>query len=84
MCNMREDIQRIEAKLDKVTDRLSNIDSTLAAQHVSIAEHIRRTNLLENDLKPVKRHVTMVEGVLKFLGALAMIAGLIEVIARLK
>ena len=81
---MREDIQRIEAKLDKVTDRLSNIDSTLAAQHVSIAEHIRRTNLLENDLKPVKRHVTMVEGVLKFLGALAMIAGLIEVIARLK
>lgn len=81
---MKENIQRIEDKLDRLQDKLSSIDSTLAAQHVSIAEHIRRTNILENDLKPVKRHVTMVEGVLKFLGALAMVAGLIEVISRLK
>lgn len=77
-------MQRIADKLDKIDDRLNSIDKTLAAQHVSIEEHIRRTNLLENDLKPVKRHVTMVEGVLKFLGALAMVAGLIEVISRLK
>jgi len=81
---MREDIQRIEEKLDRIDERLNSIDKTLASQHVSIAEHIRRTNILENDLKPVKKHVIMVEGVLKFLGALAMVAGLIEVIARLK
>lgn len=66
------------AKLDKIYDRLSSIDSTLSSQHEVLKEHIRRTEVLESEIKPVQRHVTMVEGAIKFIGLLALIVGLIE------
>ena len=34
-------------KLDKIMDTLHRMDITLAKQQVSLDEHIRRTNLLE-------------------------------------
>lgn len=80
---MDDDFDRIHKKLDKIDDRLGSIDVTLAKQAVSLDEHIKRTNLLEKKLEPVERHVMMVNGVLKFLGVLAIMATIIEVIARL-
>jgi len=40
-------IERIEQKVDEVQKSISNIDVTLAEQHVSLKEHMRRTDLLE-------------------------------------
>lgn len=70
--------QRVEDKLDKMTDRLSNIDVTLAKQSVILEEHVKRTNLLEAKLVPIEKHVVMVHGVLKFLGLVALFVGIIE------
>lgn len=64
-------LNRIENKLDRVSEHISSIDSTLAAQHVSLKEHMRRTALLESDMKPVKRHVIAVNGIFKLIGLLA-------------
>ncbi len=70
---------RVEAKIDKVHERLSSIDATLAGQHVSLVEHIRRTSILETKLEPVEKHVDMVHGALKLIGLVAMLGGIIEV-----
>lgn len=76
-------LERIETKLDDIGDHLGQINVTLAAQHVSLKEHIRRTALLEQEMKPVKKHVYMVNGALKLLGVLALLATIIEGIIKL-
>lgn len=69
---------RIETKIDDTNDHLASIDVTLSAQHVSLKEHIRRTAILEEDLKPIKRHVDMMNGALKLLGVITLVIGIIE------
>ena len=61
-------IVRIEDKIDKVKDTLGEINVTLASQHVSLDEHIRRTAALEKEIKPIKKHVDIVN----FIGKLAL------------
>lgn len=68
-------IDRIENKIDRVSERLSSIDSTLSAQHVSLVEHIKRTEMLEAQVEPIKSSVAMAEGALKFLALLALLVG---------
>ena len=69
---------RLEEKLDGVTEKIHSIDNTLAAQHESLKEHIRRTRLLEDSIEPVKKHVAMVEGVLKFIGGASVMAAIVQ------
>jgi len=69
----------IENKLDRIDARLNSIDVTLVAQHVSLKDHIRRTEILENEVKPIQKHVAMVNGALKFIGLLGILAGVLEV-----
>lgn len=66
------DLDKIFEKIDKIDDRLNNIDVSLVRQTVSLEEHIRRTNLLEEEIKPVKRHVLMVEAIFKIIGVLSV------------
>lgn len=68
---MENKLNRIESKLDKVVEHISSIESTLAGQHVQLKEHIRRTELLETDMAPVKRHVNMINGIVKLFGLIA-------------
>lgn len=77
-------LERIEAKVDDISEHLGSIDSTLAAQHVSLREHIRRTALLESELKPIKSHVDRVSGAIKMLGLVGTILAIIEAIRMFK
>jgi len=80
---MDKKLDKIEEKLDKISDRLGSIDSTLASQHTSLVDHIRRTELLEEDMKPIRKHVAMIQGVLKAIGILASAAVIVELIVML-
>lgn len=64
--------------VDQIKRSLANVDKTLALQHLSLVEHIKRTELLEKKLEPVEEHVSQVRGIVKFigwlLGALAVVA----------
>lgn len=73
---MSDLLHRIETKIDKLDDRLDNVDKTMAIQETHLREHIRRTELLEkghthmeaefhNELEPIKEHVNKVRGVTK-------------------
>lgn len=54
-------------KTDKILERLNSIDIILAKQHVTLKEHIRRTEILEEAIRPSK-----------ILGLVATIAAIIE------
>lgn len=73
-------LERIENKIDKIGDHMSSIDVTLSGQHESLKEHIRRTELLERELAPIKKHVNMVDGALKMISIIAALAAILECI----
>lgn len=68
------------SNLEKIFNKLHTIDITLAAQHESLKDHMRRTELLEKDLEPVKKHVFMVNGAIKLISIIGVLAAIIEVI----
>lgn len=77
---MDENLRRLEDKLDKVSDSISSIDVTLGKQSVSLEEHIRRTELLEERMKPVEAHVIFISGMTKLILAIATVAGAVAAI----
>lgn len=82
--NNENKFDKLDIKIDKIQDRLTSIDVTLAAQHESLKLHIKRTNLLEQKLRPVEDHVTVVHGVLKLLGLATVLLGIIQALMKLK
>lgn len=73
-------LDKFERQLDSLDSRLDSVDKTLVKQEANLGEHMRRTELAEtqingiqDDLKPIKRHVAMVEGALKGMGIVATI-----------
>ena len=77
------DDHRLEDKLDKVVEKIGSIDSTLAAQHEALKDHIRRTNLLEEKVEPIEKHVHMVNGVSKFLAFVGIFIAIIEGVLKI-
>ena len=67
-------------KLDRIIEVQGHQAETLARLTVSVEDHVRRTTLLEESIKPVQKHISMVEGAMKFVGLLALIATIIEAI----
>lgn len=80
---------RIHNKLDKIEEKLSQIDATLVRNTVSLEHHMLRTQqneemiaLLHNDLKPIKTHVAHLQGVAKALTITSVLLG--SIVALLK
>jgi hypothetical protein len=78
------ELTELKAAVLKIADDLGDLKVTAAKQEVNLAEHMRRTELAEksiellrSDVKPIQKHVAMLEGVLKALGILSVILGLI-------
>lgn len=74
---------RIEDKIDKVMEHVSSLDITSAKQQISLDYHIKRTDILENDIKPIKKHVERIHGALKFIGLVALLGGVVETVIQL-
>lgn len=80
---IKDDIGKLDNKIDKIDTRLDKIDVHLAVYNEQLTEHIRRTELLEEDLSPIKDHVSKVHGALKVIastGILLSILKLLEVL----
>lgn len=71
---------KLESKIDKIVDKQTEMAIILSAQHESLKTHIKRTDLLEKALEPIKKHVNMVSGGLKLLGIIAIIFEIMRVI----
>lgn len=74
----------ILTKINKLDERMDESNIILAKQEVSLSEHIKRTNILEDKIEPVERHVQLVNSILKIIGGIAVlmsiITGIIKVI----
>ncbi len=77
-------IERIEAKVDDISEKLCETNVILGAQHESLKLHMKRSDLLEEAMKPLQRHVAMVDGALRLLGILATIVAIVGVIRMFK
>ena len=73
-------LERIELKLDDANEHMQSIDITLQEQHLTLKEHIRRTEVLEKAVGPIKRDIDMFKGAVALIGLLATIAGIIAII----
>ena len=76
-------IIRIEDKIDKLVDHIGSIDVTLAKQHVSLVEHIKRTALLEEEIKPLKERNSIINAALKILGSLAVVVTFVATVFQI-
>lgn len=82
--------KRIESKIDSIQQDVREILITQGKHHVTLEdqagdlrEHIRRTDLLEQQIKPLETKAAMIEGALKLIGILAVLAGIIEGVVAL-
>lgn len=71
---------RLESKIDSINEKIHSIDTTLAAQHESLRDHIRRTEILEEEIKPIKKHTERVSGAVAFISFLGVLAAIVETI----
>jgi prefoldin subunit 5 len=80
---MNEQLNRLEAKIDKITDKLHAVDVTLATNTSSLVEHVKRCDLLEEKMVPVEKHVWMVNGALKLIGLASILVGIVVGLVKL-
>lgn len=80
----KELLHEISKALERLDNSVDSINVTLAKQEVHLAEHIRRTELLEEEMKPVRDHVNRVNSLLLIIGGIfaviAAVKGVIEII----
>jgi hypothetical protein len=75
-------INRLESKIDHVVEKINSIDSTLSAQHESLKYHIKRTDLLEKQVKPIEAHVNRINGALRLISATGVVYALIRLLLK--
>lgn len=74
------DMTRIEDKLEKIEGHIGTQAVTLERLTVSVEEHVRRTNLLESKVEPLEKHVSMMNGALRLISVLGVVAAIAEAI----
>ncbi len=64
----------MDEELKDISDKLSKIEVILGSQHEILKDHIRRTELLEQAIKPLTEHVIATKANIK---TLAWIVGIL-------
>jgi uncharacterized protein (UPF0335 family) len=80
---MKDELLNITRKVDKIDEKLNSIDTHLAVYNEQLKIHIKRTELLESDVEPIKKHVIQVSGSLKLLGLLATVLAIYATIKQI-
>jgi hypothetical protein len=70
-------IDKIDAKIDKILEHSASTDATLAGQAEQIRYHIKRTDLVELEVKSIKDHINVVNAVTKVAGVAIGSSGII-------
>jgi hypothetical protein len=79
-----KELEKIQEKQEEMKELQSALNIIVAKQEVNIADHIRRTALLEEEVLPIKAHVEQVRGVGKFIMYMSVVGATIAAILALK
>lgn len=76
-----DEIKSVKVKTDNSDERLDAIDKTLVKQELNLAEHMRRSDLLEKkidfietEIEPIKVRINRFDGAIKLSAVVAAIA----------
>lgn len=82
-------MKNVEAKLDKIAEDIAEIKVIQAEQAADLKHHIYRTDLneetiqiLRKQVEPVLKSHERINGVLKFFGAIAVVAGIVKAVVE--
>lgn len=81
---MDKRLDRLEDKIDSMISHQSRMETLLGKQAVILEEHVRRTNLLEEKIKPLEKHVVVVNALVKAVIVIASIGGVHGLLRMLK
>ena len=62
-------------KLDRILENVAEINTTLKFQAKQLEEHIKRTNILEERVKPIEEHVVFIQKLIKLATAIIPLSG---------
>ena len=79
---MTNDMDRLHNKVDKLDEKLDAIDTHLAVYNEQLKIHIKRTELLEADVAPIKEHVIQLNSAIKVVTYIIGISGTIAAITK--
>lgn len=71
MKEIKEKLKGIEERLDEHTKILASVDKTLALQAQQLEQHMRRTDLAEENIKMLREEFKPVEGHVIFINKLS-------------
>lgn len=85
---LEDAVIKLDQKLDLISEKMVSIDKTLERNTESLEEHMKRSDHLEslvniqeqefkNELEPIKKHVNMIKGSLKFVTLATSLIGVI-------
>ena len=79
---MRNDRDRLHNKVDKLDEKLDIIDTHLAVYNEQLKIHIKRTELIEADVAPIKEYIIQLNGAIKVVTYIVGISGTIVAIIK--
>ena len=68
-----KELDKIDRKLEKIDERIDSIDKHQAVYNSQLRFHIKRTDMLEEELKPLKSSLIKAQGAIMFIGLLATV-----------
>lgn len=80
---MEKRFDKIEEKLDKIGEDLNEIKLTQTEQAKDLKYHIKRTDLIENQLIPLVAAKHKIDGAFKVIGIIATIVGFVIGVAKI-
>tara|TARA_R110002012_G_scaffold229520_1_gene402173 strand:- start:657 stop:905 length:249 start_codon:yes stop_codon:yes gene_type:complete len=79
-----KDLDKIDRKLEKIDERIDNIDKHLAVYNSQLRFHIKRTDMLEKSIEPLKVHLNKTHGILTFIGVIATVITVVVAVVNIK
>jgi predicted nuclease with TOPRIM domain len=86
---LKEALDKLDNKVDRLDQRLDEISERHITNSASLNEHIYRTELneenismLREEFKPIQKHIIMINGILKGIGFLAILIGMVEGVVK--
>ena len=72
-----EQLERVLDKLDSIDARLDTMSNVQVRQASSLDEHMRRTEILEKEMMPIKAHINLTAAVAKIITVMAALVGFV-------
>ena len=71
---------QLENKIDKISDDIRKIEVHIGEIKVDVGHHIKRTDLLEAQMQPLRDHLIMLKGVMNLVKLASLVAVIVEAI----